>query len=147
MGRGNAVARVARAKERLQMAAEAQAEIGRQALEAIDGGADPETVVAIAEVAAKESLIPEEPAQETRFDQIQREIATHEANSKNLASQEKVKIKFVVADSILPCTRNGTTLTGKKYAINIDKDGFCEVAKEVADHLVANSNGKYILAE
>lgn len=147
MGRGNAVARVARVKERLQAAAEAQAEIGRQALAAIDGGADPETVIAIAEAAAKEAVAPEEPVVETQFDILQKDIQVQKDNEATLASQPKTKIKLVVPDAVFPCTRSGSTLTGKKYTVNLDASGIAEVAQEIADHLIQNSNGKYVLAD
>lgn len=57
MGRGNAVERAARAQAKLQAASEAQVEIGKQALKAIDNGVDPELAFSLADKAAKELVI------------------------------------------------------------------------------------------
>lgn len=148
MGRGNAAARVAQAKQRLQATAEAQAEIGRQAIEAIDNGIDVETVVAIAEAAAKEVSVPEEPS--PMANQYEEHVKQQEAKKQaveSLARQQTRRIKFTDPESELPAERKGSTLTNKPYVVRIDADGFAEVAEEVAQHLVENSNGKYVYAE
>lgn len=150
MGRGNTLARVARAKERLELAAQAQAEIAKQVVDAIDNGADPELVVGIAEKAAKEIDLPSvtiNPALEEQ--NRQKELQEKNRQDRNsFASQEKVTIKVVNTNIVpVPNLRTGSTMSGKQYRVLFNADGIAVVAKEIADHLVEHSNGKFAYVE
>jgi hypothetical protein len=150
MGRGNTMARVARAKERLELAAQAQAEIAKQAVEAIDNGADPEIVVSIAQEAVKEIQLPPitiNRAQE-EIDR-QNEIAIKQASdTKDLQGQEQISIQFLNRSEYPPVLlRKGSTKSGKRFEVFFDAEGLAIVPREVGEHLVVNSNGKIIYSE
>lgn len=150
MGRGNTMARVARAKERLELAAQAQAEIAKQAVEAIDNGADPEIVMSIAQEAVKEIQLPPitiNRAQE-EIDR-QNEIAIKQASdTKDLQGQEQISIQFLNRSEYPPVLlRKGSTKSGKRFEVFFDAEGLAIVPREVGEHLVVNSNGKIIYSE
>lgn len=150
MGRGNTMARVARAKERLELAAQAQAEIAKQAVEAIDNGVDPEIVISIAQEAVKEIELPPITINRAQEEiERQNELAIKQASdTKDLQSQEQISILFLNRSeypSVL--LRKGSTKSGKRFEVFFDAEGIAIVPKEVGDHLVVNSNGKIVYSE
>lgn len=150
MGRGNTMARVARAKERLELAAQAQAEIAKQAVEAIDNGADPEIVMSIAQEAVKEIQLPPITINRAQEEiERQNEIAIKQASdTKDLQGQEQISIQFLNRSEYPPVLlRKGSTKSGKRFEVFFDAEGLAIVPREVGDHLVVNSNGKIIYSE
>ena len=79
MGRGNAVERALKAKQRLEEVAQAQADIGKQVIAAIENGSDPAMVASFAEAAVKNVVTTEEVIQ-------QQEISTRQH------AEEKIRI-------------------------------------------------------
>lgn len=150
MGRGNTMARVARAKERLELAAQAQAEIAKQAVEAIDNGADPEIVMSIAQEAVKEIQLPPITINRAQEEiERQNEIAIKQASdTKDLQGQEQISIQFLNRSEYPPVLlRKGSTKSGKRFEVFFDAEGLAIVPREVGEHLVVNSNGKIIYSE
>lgn len=137
MGRGNAVERAAKAKERLQSVGEAQAEIGRQALKAIEKGADPELAIALATAAAKEFPANEETTvvlEEQRQTEKARQVsAEHKAKQD---SEQQVSIRLIERDDVKAFSLMGCTLSGKPFNIQINAHGVATVSRSIAEHLL-----------
>jgi len=141
MGRGNAVERAAKAKERLQAVGEAQAEIGRQALEAIEKGTDPELAVALATAAAKEfpaneetTVVLEEQKLTARATQIN---AEHKAKQD---AEQQVSIRLIEREDVKAHSLMGCTLDGKPFNIQINAHGVAIVSRSIAEYLLKESS-------
>ena len=134
MARESAVVRAARAKAELEESARAQAEIAKQAIKAIDNGADPELVATLAMQAANvvsNPVVVDVPV--TPYVEPLRHDFTGQ-------SMKQVRLVDWSAGA------SATTFmfdmpNGLAFCINIDANGKSEVPESVAEYLVTHRSG------
>jgi hypothetical protein len=134
MARESAVARAAKAKADLDESARAQAEIAKQAIKAIDNGADPELVASLAMQAANAVSNPVvEEAPVTPYVEPLRHDFT---------GQSMKHIRIVDWSHEASATTWMFDMpNGVGFCINIDANGKSEVPESVAEYLVTHRSG------
>ena len=144
MGRGNAVERALKAKQRLEEVAQAQADIGKQVIAAIENGSDPAVVASLAEAAVKNVVTNEEVMHQQEISTRQQAEEKIRIYEDNLANQESVTIKFI------HWTENHRAITtsvqwGKNhnYILSLDDNGYASVPYYVAQSITSDSNAAF----
>ena len=151
MGRGNTAERLQKAKDKLDAASKLQGELGKQALKAIDNGADPALVFSLAEAAAKELIIEE---LDIRTVQVNNEIALlqHVAEKTDaLHDENKIQLRDLVPnpDKELRGWAGGLDgeYEGVQYLIIFEPNGIADTSSVIAEHVMRHNPGKYALVE
>lgn len=151
MGRGNTAERLQKAKDKLDAASKLQGELGKQALKAIDNGADPALVFSLAEAAAKELIIEE---LDIRTVQVNNEIALlqHVAEKTDaLHDEKKIQLRDLVPnpDKELRGWAGGLDgeYEGVQYLIIFEPNGIADTSSVIAEHVMRHNPGKYALVE
>jgi len=144
MGRGNAVERAMKAKQRLEEVAQAQSEIGKQVIAAIENGSDPEMVASLAESAAKNVVTTEEIIQNQELfvrEQTQDKIRIFEDN---LASQKSVTIKFIHWTEDHRAITTSMQWGGvHNYILSLDDNGYASVPSDVAQSITSGPDAAF----
>jgi hypothetical protein len=144
MGRGNAVERALKAKQRLEEVAQAQSEIGKQVIAAIENGSDPEMVASLAESAAKNIVTTEEIIQKQELVVREQEQSKIRIFEDNLASQESVTIKFIHWTKDNSATRTLVQWGGvHNYILSLDDNGYASVPSDVAQSLTSDCDAAF----
>lgn len=134
MARESAVVRAARAKAELEESARAQAEIAKQAIKAIDNGADPELVATLAMQAANvvsNPVVVDVPV--TPYVEPLRHDFTGQSMKQVRLVDWSVGASATTFMFDMP--------NGLAFCINIDANGKSEVPESVAEYLVTHRSG------
>jgi len=134
MPRESAVVRAARAKAELEESAKIQAEIAKQAIKAIDNGADPELVATLAMQAANV-------ASTTVVDDVS-PAPYVEPLRHDFTGQSMKQVRVVDwSTEASPTTFMFDMPNGLAFCMNIDSNGKSEVPESVAEYLVTQRSG------
>ena len=151
MGRGNTAERLQKAKDKLDAASKLQGELGKQALKAIDNGADPTLALSLAEAAAKELIVEE---LDSATVQVNNEIALlqHVAEQTDaLRTEKKIQLRDLVPnpDKELRGWAGGLDgeYEGVQYLIIFEPNGIADTSSVIAEHVMRHNPGKYALVE
>ena len=138
MGRGNAVERAEKAKARLQEVSQAQSDIGKRVLDAIDNGVDPEIVVRLAEQAAKDIMLSSESEKTQLTNEHEQKQETERARMKRLNAQTVVTIRWNGWDSDVPLATGVGISNDRNWVLEFDAEGIAEAPQEIAEQIFAN---------
>jgi len=134
MARESAVVRAAKAKAELEESARAQAEIAKQAIKAIDNGADPELVATLAMQAANvvsNPVVADVPV-----------TSYVEPLRHDFTGQSMKQVRLVDwSPNASATTWMFDMPNGLAFCINIDANGKSEVPESVAEYLVTHRSG------
>ena len=144
MGRGNAVERAEKAKARLQEVSQAQSDIGKRVLDAIDNGVDPEIVVRLAEQAAKDITTSAETEKAQLTNEHEQKQETERARTKRLNAQTVVTIRWNGWESDVPMAMGVGINNDRNWVLEFDATGLAEVPQEIAEEIFANYPGRFV---
>jgi S-adenosylmethionine synthetase len=144
MGRGNAVERAEKAKARLQEVSQAQSDIGKRVLDAIDNGVDPEIVVRLAEQAAKDIMPSAEAEKMQLTNEHEQTQETERTRMMRLNAQTVVTIRWNGWDSEVPMATGVGINNDRSWVLEFDAEGIAEAPQEIAEQIFANYPGKFV---
>ncbi|NBV82507.1 hypothetical protein EBR57_00055 [bacterium] len=133
--------RLQQAADRLQQVNAEQARIAKEALDAIDNGADPETTLTIAQEAVKEALLP-------------KPVETDPANAGPgpnpnwVEGAKKIRVRWLHQEKRGPFIPMAITLeSGHFFELLFDENGIAFFPEDVADHLRTYMAGSFVVGE
>ena len=141
MARVSAEERLQQAAERLQQVNIEQARIAKEALDAIDKGADPETTFVIAQEAVKEALA-SKPAE------IDPASADPGPNPYWIEGAKKIRARWVHAEKMGRFSPTYIMLdSGHFFQLSSDDEGIAFFPEDVVNHLRTHMPNSFIFGE
>ncbi len=141
MARMSAEERLQQAEERLQQVNIEQARIAKEALDAIDKGADPETTFVIAQEAVKEALA-------SKPSEIDPVSADPGPNPYWIEGAKKIRARWVHAEKMGRFSPTYITLdSGHFFQLSSDDEGIAFFPEDVVNHLRTHMPNSFIFGE
>ncbi len=151
MGRGNTAERLQKAKNKLDAASKLQGELGKQALKAIENGADPSLAFSLAEAAAKEVLIEDPTPEMIAYKQEEINRLRIESKTENVSLDKIVYIKNLRSnfDGSIIAFHGGLDgdYNGVPFFIQFNENNIAQTSSIVAEFLLRREPDNYALVE